>query len=70
MNVDAMVCVDVVDAVELGEICEFIAGWLNADPDAAASYDRRVGRAGQATELCADLARLADVLMTAKVVSR
>ena len=46
MNADTTVAVDAVDAIELGEICEFIADWLTAEPDAAASYDRHVGRAG------------------------
>lgn len=70
MTADTMVAVDAVDAVELAEICEFITDWLTADPDAAASYDRHVGRAGSAVELRADLARLAAALMTAPVEIR
>jgi hypothetical protein len=60
------VVIDAVDAIELAEICEFLDEWLTADPAAAASYDRHVGRPGQADELRTDLARLAGALMTAK----
>ena len=58
------VTIDALDAIELAEACEFLADWLAADPAATASYDRYVGRPGQAGELQADLARLAGVLMT------
>ena len=61
------VTIDAVDAVELAEICEFLADWLAANPAGAASYDRHVGHPGQAAELRADLARLANLLMTAEM---
>ena len=64
------VAVDAVDAIELGEICEFLGTWLAGDADAAASYDRHVGQAGSTVELRADLARLAAALMTAPAVQR
>jgi hypothetical protein len=70
MNADMIVAVAAVDAIELAEICEFIAGWLGADPDAAAGYDRHVGRAGSTVELRSDLARLAAALTTAPAVTR
>lgn len=61
------VTIDAVDAVELAEACEFLADWLATDAAAAASFDRHVGRSGQAVELRTDLARLAGVLMTAEL---
>lgn len=70
MRADATVAVDAVDAIELSEICELLADWLAARPDAAASYDRHIGRAGSANELRADLARLGAALGDAPVVDR
>lgn len=57
------VTIEVVEAVELAEICELLEGWLTADTAAAVSYDRHIGQPGQAAELRADLRRLAGVLM-------
>jgi hypothetical protein len=70
MKADAAVALDAIDAIELSEICELLAGWLAARADAAASYDRHLGRAGSAEELRADLDRLAAALLTAPVVRR
>lgn len=61
------VTIDALDAIELAEVCEFLAGWLAAEPVAAAGYDRHVGHPGQAVELQADPARLANLLLTAEM---
>lgn len=70
MNADTMVAVAAIDAIELAEICEFLADWMAGDPDTAAGYDRHVGQAGIAVELGADLRRLATVLTDAPAVNR
>ena len=64
------VTIDALDALELSEICELLDAWLAASPDAAASYDRHIGQAGQTAELQTALRRLADALMTDPEVSR
>lgn len=64
-----IVGLDQLEAIGLAEICEFIDAWLAAAPDAAASYDRYVGRAGSADELQRELRRLAELLATTPPVT-
>lgn len=52
---------DAADALELGEILEFLSDWLHADHNAAASLARFSGLR-DISELCADLARFAFLL--------
>ena len=58
------VCLDAGDAVELGELLEFLAGWLDRDDDRlTASFDAFVGGGGYEIEaLRADLLRFAFLL--------
>ena len=64
------VIIDALDAVELSEICELLDSWLAASPEAAASYDRHIGFAGQADELRVCLRRHARTLMDDPEVTR
>ncbi len=64
------VALDALDAIELAEICEHVHDWLAAAPDAAASYDKYIGVAGQAAEFRRDLHRLAQILVTRPLVGR
>ena len=58
------VCLDAADAVELGELLEFLGGWLVSDGDRiGASLGRFVGTAGYGiSELQADVSRFAFLL--------
>ena len=57
--------VEVGDAVELAELCEFLDRWLADCPDAAASYSRYVGAADASEDLRTALAHFAAVLAVA-----
>lgn len=59
--------VDMLDGIELAEMCEFLDCWLAQCPDAAASYDRHVGVPDAAEDLRTALAHLAAVLSVAPV---
>lgn len=58
------VCLDAADAVELGELLEFLGRWLVSDGDRlGASFGRFVGTAGYGiSELRADVSRFALLL--------
>ncbi len=58
------VCLDAGDAVELGELLEFLDGWMNSDAGRlATSFGRFVGHAGfDIDELRAELSRFAVLL--------
>lgn len=58
------VCLDAGDAVELGELLEFLAGWLAREGDhLAGAFSRFVGNAGYDIEdLRTDLSRFAFLL--------
>ena len=65
---DPRIALDQLDALELAELCSFVAHWLTgADPSVGASLERFVGSPGYSIfELRDDLARFAEVLMTTK----
>ncbi len=58
------VCLDAGDAVELGELLEFLCSWLDCDGDRlAGSFSRFVGNGGyDVNGLRADLSRFAFLL--------
>lgn len=53
------VCLEPDDAVELGELLEFLDHWIASDASLAKALDRFVGGGYDAEELRADLARFA-----------
>lgn len=57
--------VDVLDGIELAEMCEFLDCWIAQCPDAAASYNRHVGVDDAAEDLRTALQHLAAVLTVA-----
>jgi hypothetical protein len=59
--------VDVLDGIELAEMCEFLDCWLAQCPDAAASYDHHVGVPDASEDLRTALQHLAAVLTIAPV---
>lgn len=59
--------IDVLDGIELAEMCEFLDCWLAQCPDAAASYGRHVGVPDAAEDLRTALQHLAAVLSVAPV---
>jgi hypothetical protein len=60
-----MVAVDMLDAVELAEICEYLRDWIGGAPPAVSSSLARFGGPDAQTILLDALARLADTLMRA-----
>jgi hypothetical protein len=64
MTVRVVVALDAADAVELGELLEFLAGWLDSDGDQLAqSFDRFVATSGyDLGALRADLSRFAGLV--------
>jgi hypothetical protein len=58
--------VDVLDGIELAEMCEFLDCWIAQCPEAA-SYDSHVGTADAAQDLRCGLQHLAAVLTVAPV---
>lgn len=60
-----MISLEQLDAIELAEICGFLADWLSVAPEAAGSFDRHVGQPGQAQDLCGDLLRFKTLIETA-----
>jgi len=60
-----VVGLDQVEAVELSELCEFMAQWLShAGPAVAANLDAHMGTAGYRFELRDELVRWSELLVT------
>lgn len=57
--------VDLIDGIELAEMCEFLDQWLAQNPDAAASYDRHVGMPDAVEDLRTSLQHFAALLTVA-----
>lgn len=56
------VCIEPEDAVELGELLEFLEHWFASDASLASALDRFVGGGYGAEELRADLLRFARLI--------
>jgi len=56
------VCIEPEDALELGELLEFLDHWIASDVSLSGALDRFVGGGYDAVELRADLARFAFVV--------
>jgi NAD(P)H-dependent FMN reductase len=59
--------VDMLDGIELAEMCELVDEWLAADPAARASYARHVGTPDAAEDLRTALQHFAALLTVAPV---
>ena len=60
-----MVAVDILDAAELAEICDYVRDWIRAAPPAVSASLTRFGGPDAATILLGALGRLADALVRA-----
>jgi hypothetical protein len=58
---------DMLDGIELAEMCTLLDEWLAASPDARASYGRHIGAVDAAQDLRTALQHFAAVLTIAPV---